>query len=261
MVKNNKIKWRDLILPFENVNNTIFSIITLLEIILLLTFWFITDSQIIPSPKVIFESFQDIVSRKEFINSIVQSIYLTIQGIFLSTIISLIIAYSSTINIIKPISSLISKFRYLTATGVTYVFVTISPNVHDIKIMLLLFGIVPFLTTSLLSIINDIDKQEYELCKTMKMNKFEMLYEVIILGKLHLVLETIRQNFAIAWMMITLVESMSMNENGLGVMLITSARVLNIGNIFVILFIILSLGILFDYSLKKLSLILFPYNK
>lgn len=259
MLKSILLKGRDLFLPFQKISNVNYSIIIIVELLIGFLVWNNTTSQIIPTPNVLIDSFIQIIQRKEFLNSLVQSIFLTIQGIVYSAIISLLLVYLSPINVIKPISNLISKFRYLTATGVTYVFVTISPNAHDIKIMLLLFGIVPFFTTSLLSIINDINKQEFELCKTMRMSKLETLYEVIILGRLHLVLETIRQNFAIAWMMITLVESLAMNEGGLGVMLITSARVLNMGNIFVLLLIILILGIGFDSLLKKLTNSLFPY--
>jgi ABC-type nitrate/sulfonate/bicarbonate transport system permease component len=252
-------KGKKIFLPFESLNSTIYTLIIITEIIIGVYFWSNMTSNVVPSPAKVFHSFFNIIGRKEFINNVIQSIFLTIQGIGYSMIVALTFAYLSPIGVIKPIANLLSKFRYLTATGVTYVLVTISPNSHDIKMMLLLFGIIPFFTTSLLSIIADINKQEFELCKTMRMNRWEILWEVVIIGRLHLVFETMRQNFAIAWMMITMVEGIAMNEGGLGVMLITSARVLDMGNVFVILLIILCLGIVFDFLLKSLSSTLFPY--
>jgi len=69
-----------------------------------------------------------------------------------------------------------------------------------------------------------------------------------------------RQNFAIAWMMITMVEGLSMSEGGLGTMLIKSNKYIDLGKVFALLFIILMIGILFDYLLSKIRVWLFPYS-
>jgi ABC-type nitrate/sulfonate/bicarbonate transport system permease component len=75
------------------------------------------------------------------------------------------------------------------------------------------------------------------------------------------VIEVIRQNFAIAWIMITAVEGISMSEGGLGTMLIKSNRFINIDNAFAILLIIFMFGILFDYLLGLIRGWLFPHTK
>ena len=51
-------------------------------------------------------------------------------------------------------------------------------------------------------------------------NNWQTLYEVIIVGKADQVFEILRQNFAIAWLMITLVEGLNMSEGGIGTLLI-----------------------------------------
>jgi NitT/TauT family transport system permease protein len=69
-----------------------------------------------------------------------------------------------------------------------------------------------------------------------------------------------RQNFAIAWMMITMVEGLNMSEGGLGTMLIKSNKYIDLGTVFAILVIIFTIGICFDYLLKQLRSWFFPYT-
>ncbi len=76
--------------------------------------------------------------------------------------------------------------------------------------------------------------------------------EVVVRGTIHHVFEVMRQNFAIAWMMITMVEGLSMSEGGLGTLLIKSSKYIDLSTIFAILIIIFSVGIAFDYLFKKM---------
>ena len=131
---------------------------------------------------------------------------------------------------------------------------------HNIKLSLLLFGIIPYFVTSFLAYVNDISRKEYELCYSLKFNSWRTLYEVVIRGKLHFVLEVIKQNFAIAWMMITSVEGICMAEGGLGSMMIKSNKYLKIDDVFAILTIILLVGIIFDYLFSVIKVWAFPYT-
>ena len=81
------------------------------------------------------------------------------------------------------------------------------------------------------------------------------------MGRLDQVVEVMRQNFAIAWMMITMVEGLSMSEGGLGTLLIKSNKYIDLSTVFGILVIIFAMGILFDYLLKNIRYWLFPYAK
>jgi len=178
-----------------------------------------------------------------------------------SILIALVICYLSLIPFFNPLAKFVIKCRYLTLTGLIFLFTLLTSNGHNLKMGLLIFGIVPFFVTSFLSIIDSINEQEYELCKTLRMNNWQTLLEVVIIGKLDMVFEVMRQNFAIAWMMITMVEGLSMSEGGLGTMLIKSNKYIDLGSVFAILLIIFAIGVFFDYLLKNLRMWLFPYTK
>ncbi|MBA3970691.1 MAG: ABC transporter permease subunit [Bacteroidetes bacterium] len=215
---------------------------------------------LIPTPLKVIESIGKILSSNDFFDNLFTSLTLTLKGMGYSILIALLICYLSLIPIFNPLAKFIIKCRYLTLTGLIFLFTLITSNGHNLKMSLLIFGIVPFFVTSLLSIIDSINEQEYELCKTLRMNNWQALLEVVIIGRLDQVFEVMRQNFAIAWMMITMVEGLNMSEGGLGTMLIKSNKYIDLGAVFAILVIIFAIGVCFDYLLKKLRGWFFPYT-
>ena len=247
--------------PLRIVNKQTVLILIIFEAVFALLIWQAAGGGgLIPSPLKVGKSMIEIFTSKEFGDDIFASLSLTFKGMFYSIIIALIVSYLALIPFFKPIATFITKCRYLTLTGLIFLFTLLTQNGHQLKLGLLIFGIVPFFVTSLTSIFSSINEQEFDLCKTLRMNSWQTLWEVVILGRLDQVFEVMRQNFAISWMMITMVEGLSMSEGGLGTMLIKSNKYIDLGKVFGILFIILTLGILFDYLLGKIRVWLFPYT-
>lgn len=244
----------------DKVNTRTLMIIGLVQIAIILVFAQFYTSDILPKPDGVAHSVANIVSQPTFLDNFVATLGLIIRGMSIAIILSLLIVYISIVPAFRYIALMVAKFRFLTYTGLVFVFTVSIQNGHDIKIALLLFGIIPFFVTSLMSYVKDIPQKEYELCYTLKFSQWQTLYEVVIKGKLHLVIEVIRQNFAIAWMMITTVEGLSMSEGGLGTMMLKSNRVLKMDDVFGVLFIVLVTGILFDYLFDLLKVWLFPYT-
>ena len=253
---------KSLITPLTSVNNKIFTILVLVNIIIALLLWQIfSTGGLIPTPIKIGESIFKIVKTADFFDNLFISLSLTFKGMFYSILLALLVCYLSLIPFFNPLAKFIIKCRYLTLTGLIFLFTLLTSNGHNLKMSSLIFGIVPFFVTSFLSIIDAINEQEYELCKTLRMNNWQSLLEVVIIGRLDQVLEVMRQNFAIAWMMITMVEGLNMSEGGLGTMLIKSNKYIDLGTVFAILVIIFSLGVCFDFLLKQIRQWIFPYTK
>jgi len=246
--------------PLRIVNQQTILILITVQVILALVIWHAAGGGLIPSPLKVGKSMIEIITSRDFVDDLLSSLGLTLKGMFYSIIIALLLSYLAMIPFFKPITTFITKCRYLTLTGLIFLFTLLTQNGHQLKLSLLIFGIVPFFVTSLLSIFNTINTQEFDLCKTLRMNNWQTLWEVVILGRLDHVFEVMRQNFAISWMMITMVEGLSMSEGGLGTMLIKSNKYIDLGKVFGILFIILTIGILFDYMLGKIRVWLFPYT-
>ncbi len=253
--------FKKLFTPFSGLSNSTHTILVLIHCFIALVLWhFLAVGGLIPTPGKILESVIKILSTSGFYDNLFSSLGLTFKGMGFSILISLIICYLSLIPFFQPIAKFIIKCRYLTLTGLIFLFTLLTSNGHDLKLSLLIFGIVPFFVTSLLSIFDSINIQEYELCKTLRMNNWQTLLEIIIIGRLDQVIEVMRQNFAIAWMMITMVEGLNMSEGGLGTLLIKSNKFIDLGTVFAILIIIFALGVCFDFLLAKIRLWFFPYT-
>ena len=252
---------RSLIEPFANLPKTAVWGLLAAEAIIALIAWELSGEGLIPGPAAIISSFFKVIGSAAFMENFLASLFLTFKGMGISIVIALVIAYLSLVPLFKPLADLVVRLRYRTLTGLIFLFSLLTSNGSQLKISLLIFGIVPFFVTSLLSIISDIDRQEQELCKTLRMGPWRTLWEIVIVGRLDQVLEVMRQNFAIAWMMITMVEGLSMSEGGLGTMLIKSNKYIDMGTVFALLLVIFLVGLFFDWLLGRLRAWLFPYTR
>lgn len=253
---------KEIFTPLTNTKGRTLIMLIVIQALGVLVLWEIFGGHgLIPGPLKIVQSVVKIITSSYFIDNFFSSLSLTLSGMGISIAIALVVSYLSLISFFAPLAKFIVKCRYLTLTGLIFLFTLITQDGHQLKLSLLIFGIVPFFVTSFLSIIDSINVQEYELCKTLRMNNWKTLLEVVIIGRLDQVFEVMRQNFAIAWMMITMVEGLSMSEGGLGTMLIKSNKYIDLGTVFAILVIIFGVGVFFDYLLKNLRFWIFPYTK
>jgi sulfonate transport system permease protein len=247
--------------PFQRMNKQWLYAMFAVQAVLLIVLWNITADGLIPRPGPVFQSLVRQLGSKNLLDNLLVSLALTVKGMAYSIIITLFFAYLSVINFFQGIARFLVKCRYLTLTGLIFIFTLLTKDGSQLKLWLLIFGIVPFFITSFLQVIVSIDRQQYELCKTLGYSNWQTLYEVIIVGKADQVFDMVRQNFAIAWLMITLVEGLSMGEGGVGTMLIKYNKYNDLTNVIALQLIIFGVGILFDLLLLYLKYWLFPYSK
>lgn len=252
---------KQLIRPLASLKGRAAVLLITAEAVAALLLWEVFGGNgLIPGPVRIMQAVVRIITSAEFIDNFFSSLGLMLSGMGFSIALALLISYLSLVPLFRPLAQFVMKCRYLTLTGLIFLFTLLTHDGHQLKLSLLVFGIVPFFVTSLLAIIAAIPQQEYDLCKTLRMGSWQTLFEVIIRGRLDQVLDVIRQNFAIAWMMITMVEGLSMSEGGLGTLLIKSNKYIDLGTVFAILVIIFGVGVLFDLLLKHFRHWLFPYT-
>jgi sulfonate transport system permease protein len=247
--------------PFGKISKQTFIIMIVMQVIITLVLWQTTSDGLIPKPGRVAAAFLQLLSTKLLLDNLLVSLILTLKAMLYSIIITLLFAYLSVIPFFKSIAQFIVKCRYLTLTGLIFIFTLLTKDGSELKLSLLVFGIVPFFTTSFLSVIINIDKQEYELCKTLGYDNWQTLYEVIIVGKADQVFEILRQNFAISWLMITMVEGLSMSEGGIGSLLIKYNKYNDLTNVLALQLVIFMIGLGFDFLLGNMRRWLFPHTK
>lgn len=247
--------------PFQTINRKTMGILLLIQLIIAVTAWHTLSTGLIPQPLKVAQAFFNQVTSTLLLDNILISLLLTLKAMFIAIIITLVFCYLSVIPFFKYLAELLVKCRYLTLTGLIFIFTLLTQNGSQLKLSLLIFGIVPFFVTSFLSVIVHINRQEYDLCMTLGYSRWHTLYEVIIVGKAHLVFEIMRQNFAIAWLMITLVEGLSMSEGGVGTLLIKYNKYNDMANVLALQGVIFLVGVGFDYLLGALKKWFFPYTR
>ena len=226
-----------------------------------LVVWQLSPGGLIPGPMQVLEALGQLLGTRLLIDNLLVSLLLTVKAMFYSILITLVFSYLSVVPFFAAAAKLLVRLRYLTLTGLIFIFTLLTRDGGALKLWLLVFGIVPFFTTSFLSVIIRIPAQEYELCKTLGYTRWQTLYEVIIVGKADQVFEIVRQNFAIAWMMITMVEGLNMSEGGIGALMIKYNKYNDLPHVLALQSVILGIGLCTDYLLGALRHWLFPYTK
>ena len=108
--------------------------------------------------------------------------------------------------------------------------------------------------------ISDIPEEELDHAKTLGCTRWEILWEVVIKGRVDYVLELVRQSLAIVWVMLVTVESILMAAGGLGTLIKNSDKTGNNGRVIALQIIIILLGVSLDFLITKTRKLSFRYS-
>ena len=249
--------------PFRDLPATIKTGILLFWLVILFGIWVISSmigtTHLFPTPSQVFNGLFDLW-QEGLIIQVGSSLSLCFQAIFYSVIISMFFAYLTPIAFTKTWGTFLSKLRYLPPTGIAFYITIVMNNARDIQIWVLVIFMSTFLITSLMQMIKDIPDEEFDHAKTLGCNRWEILWEVVIKGRFDYVIELVRQNLAIVWVMIVTVESILIAGGGLGVLIKNGDRLGSNGKVIAVQALIILLGIGLDFFLVKLRKILFRYS-
>lgn len=187
------------------------------------------------------------------------SFILNLQAIGLATLVSLLLAYSTVMPFFQPIVAFISKLRFLSLVGLTFFFTLAANSGHELKLYLLVFSISVFFITSMADVLDSIPKVQFDLARTLCMPPWRVVLEVVVLGQADKVFDVIRQNAAIGWMMLTMVEGMSRSEGGIGTLLLNQNKHFHLDAVLAIQTTILLIGLGQDYAIGAIKALFCPY--
>ncbi len=254
---------KHLLSPFEDVSKNTRLFIVLGWIVMLLAFWFISsmgERHLFPSPEQVMTGFSELYNEGLVVH-VGSSLLLCLKAIVIAVIISLIFTYLSTIPIFKPIAGMLSKLRYLPLTGISFYLAILISDARTMQVWVLVVFMSTYLTTSLLGMVSAIKQEEFDHARSLQCNRWEVLWEVVIKGRIDHVIEIIRQNLAIVWMMLVTVESILVAAGGLGFLIKNSDKFMNHGRIIALQIVILAVGLSIDFVLSYLRKAFFRYSK
>ncbi len=252
---------KKLFTPFEYIDKKVLYAVAGFQVLLLALAW----GFLVPE-KTFFPRLPEVIHAwgEMWKNGLFYHLYKTLSLCLTATVISIlfscIVSYSSVIPFFRPIANFFTKLRYNPIQGFTLFLTTATGGGRNLQITLLVIFMSFYFITALMSVIDSIPEEDYYRRKAMKMSRWQILWKVVIKDRADFLIEVIRQNLSITFMMIVSVEAMDKSQGGLGALLVDTNRALNFPKIFALQLTILFIGILLDTVLKYFFS-QFPANK
>ena len=206
----------------------------------------------------ILKSFYTLWFEKGLAIDIGASLKLNFIALGVSLFLSLFVSYLAAFPAFAPIAFFISKGRFLGLMGLTVMFIAVFDLGLTLKVALLTFGISVFYITSLYSIVTEIPQDRYDYARALGLSPTQVFWHVVIRGTADQMLESLRQNAAIGWMMITAVEGI-VRSGGIGDRLHYATKHFDRGEVLAIIFCILFIGLVMDALLKEIRKLITPH--
>ena len=245
--------------PNRIISKAALRFIVVFQIAVLLVIWATSSYVFLPKPMDVWRAFLDLWSHEGLGQELIVSFSLNLQAMAWATLISLGLAYLTVVPAFQPIAMAISKGRFLGMVGLTFFFTIIFSSGHRLKVSLLVFGVTVFFLTGMIDVVAQIPKEKFDLARTLRMGEWRVVWEVIVLGKADAAFDAMRQNAAMGWMMLTMVEGISRSEGGIGALLLNQNKHFRLEAVFAIQIAILIIGLFQDYALGLAKKFLFPY--
>lgn len=186
---------------------------------------------------------------------------LIVHALVLTVVISLLLSYATVIAFFRPFVLAVSKLRFLGLTGLVFPFILLTGGGYALKVWLLTFGMTVFFVTSMAQIVIEIPRAEFDHLRVLGASEARIVWEVVVRGTLDKALDVLRQNAAMGWAMITMVEGISRAEGGIGAMILNQNKQFRLSEVYAILLVILLLGLAMDYLMGVLTNVLCPYAR
>jgi ABC-type nitrate/sulfonate/bicarbonate transport system permease component len=227
--------------------------IALAQALILMALWVILPASTgIPSPLDIAHSWDTLARNNGLIIELLTSVATITKALLLSTILSFSIAYLTTATIFKPIGGFMSSMRFLGFAGLTFLFTLWTSSGEGLKLALLTFGMTVFLSCSCIAEVKSVTASQIDYARSLGLSGWGITYEMIVGGKMNTMFDLVRQNAAVGWTLLSMVEGLVRSEGGIGALLLTQNKYFNLSAVFAIQLTILSYGILQDYALNWL---------
>lgn len=168
------------------------------------------------------------------------------------------LSYLAVVALFRPVVAAVSKLRFLGLTGLVFPFTLLTGGGYALKVALLTFGMTAFFVTAMAQVVMEIPREQFDHLRVLGAGEWRILWEVVVRGTLDRALDITRQNLAIGWAMITMVEG-SRAEGGIGALILNQNKHFHLAEVYAVLIAILAMGLILDYAMGVVVRILCPY--
>jgi NitT/TauT family transport system permease protein len=252
---------KNVVLPFTTFSVNRVRMLVTAQAVIALALWMGSDSKLLPSPTDVAHAWWTLVQTQGLVFELWESIKVLLLALLIASGLALAITAAGTAPVFAPFAQFASVLRFLGFAGLTYLFMLMTNDGYQLKLALLVFGITVMMVTAMLAEVRAITPETVDHCKTLGMQHWRITYELVLLGKADRFLDLVRQNAAIGWTLLTMVEGLTRSQGGIGALLLNQNRYFQLSGVFAIQITILVYGIAQDHLLGQLRIALCPYAR
>ena len=248
-------KWNGSVSPLTK------TLLILFWVLIFFLAWQFASPPGIPGPGKCAAAWQELVSQYNLVGEQFNSAQTCLTAMAVTIIAAMLLAYLSQIPFFNPIVVALTKFRFLSLIGLSFLFLLFTSTSWQAKLTTMSFSILTYLLTGVLAVIRDIPQRMFNYARTLRMSESEVTWYTVVRGTLYEACDLMVQNFAIAWMMLTSIEAMFREYGGVGALLVNVYQRKGFEYVFAIQITILVVGLLLDSLLRGLIWIVFPWKR
>ena len=246
--------------PFKTLTTSEKFIATTILLVILLLLWTASGSKYIPDPLDVLKAFPRLLHNRDLVPNFLKSLFFCLKAIGYSTLIALVFCYLSILPLFQSLCVFLRKFRFLPSTGLSFLFMKITPDINSQMLWMMVFGVTTWLVDSMVGVALSVSTEEVMYAKSLRLNRWQMMREILIFGKAAEMFQCIISNFAMAWLLLASVENIAKSSGGIGVVLAESNKYFKFEEVYAIQLLILLTGISVDWSLNRAKSFFFPYT-
>lgn len=172
-----------------------------------------------------------------------------VEALALSTAVSLPLAYLSRTPVVRPLAVGLSKLRFLSPAVFFLVLIFLASSGHQVKLLMLALGESFFLVTTMTNVVAAIPADQFDDARTLRMSEWQATWYVVVRGTLPQALDAVRDNAAMGWSMLTMVEGIVRSEGGVGVLLLNNQHHMNLAEVSAIAAVVVAVGLTQDAAI------------
>jgi NitT/TauT family transport system permease protein len=226
-----------------------------------LAVWAASPISTLPAPREVLGALRELWWKGGLGPELFTTLKLIVSAVACSVVLSLALAWGSVIPAVRPLTAGVSKLRFLGLTGLLFPFTLATGGGFALKVALLTFGMTTFLVTSLARIVSEIPRSQIDYVRSLGASEARVIWETAVRGTLDRTIDAVRQNVAMGWSMITMVEGIARSDGGVGALLLNQNKHFRLAEVYAVLVVILLVGLVIDYGMGALAGLVCPHAR
>lgn len=225
----------------------------------LLFVWWRSGADLLPTPPEVLRELQRLFAQG-LAYHLASSLYSSVVALTWTAAIGMGVVYASVVPALRPLAVLVEKLRFWGFAGVGVAFTVWFGGGHDLKIALLVFGMTGFFVASMHDEVRSIKRERFDYARSLGMSEWRVVWEVVVRGTLDKAIDALRQNAAMGWMLLTLIETLVRSEGGIGVLLANHSKHMQLGAVAAVQAVVFGVGLVQDALLAAFKRLVCPHS-